>query len=360
MTVFIFFAYGVVLLMALLIIVSLGVIAMNVLLIRKENSAREHRFLLRQMLLRYLSGEEDEGMVQKSIAGHEDLLTGVVVQLAEERGEEARLKLINLFDLPGLHYLADNELTHILSKNWHERQRAATYLPYVARSDLITQPLTRALEDEMLDVRLAAARSLAKLRITAAIVPILEHLAMPASWPVQRIIEIIDEMGSAASAPLLRYLSQPDALDAAKIAAISVLGMQRSSEATPQLLQLLVDADKDIRVQSAKALGTIGEREALEPLLRLMHDRDWEVRAASALALGLLKERAALPFLCEGLCDREWWVRYNSAVSLAGLGSEGIAALKNTLIHKDKFARDVSRLILQERSLIEFEQGDYQ
>ena len=353
MSIFIFFAYGVVLLMGTVIVISLGIIGINIVSIRREVSAKAHRLLLRQALLSYLPGEAEMEVLEKAMEGRERYLLGVVVQLAEESAPAARQKLIDLFEFAGFRDLASNELKQLASKNWYQRQQAAIYLPYVARPDLITQPLIRALRDDMLDVRLAAAHSLAKLKVTEAIAPILEHLALPASWPAKRIIEIMFEMGSDSSAPLLSYLTLPGAQDAAKVIAISVLGMQRYRDALNQLILLLQHQNKDVRVQSAKALGSIGELSALPALIDSMHDTAWEVRAASALALGLLKGREVLPVLVGTLCDSEWWVRYNSAIALSKLGSEGMSALKGALTHKDKFARDVSRLILQEQNFQE-------
>ena len=285
--------------------------------------------------------------------GEERFLVGLVAQLAEETGEAARKRLRNIFETTGTHFLVQRELRRLShSRSWRRRQRAATYLPYMAINHVIIPPLLHALEDKVLMVRFSAAHSLAKIKAIEATVPILEHLSAPAVWPAERTIEIIYEMGSEAVPTLLHYLTQPLSKDSCKVFVIGALGLQRARQAIPLLLSYLSNPEKELRIQSAKALGNIGGPEALTPLCDSMHDTAWEVRAASAHALGLLKADRAIASLVGALGDSAWWVRYNSANSLAELGQKGVAALKNALAHEDRFAADVSLLVLQERSLI--------
>ena len=164
-------------------------------------------------------------------------------------------------------------------------------------------------------------------------------------------------MGSDAVATLVEYLSFPGAKLDGKIYAISALGMQHTRIALPAILTHLNHSNKEIRIHSARALGNIGASEALSALCETMHDSEWEVRAACARSLGLLKEKGALPFLVEGLGDPAWWVRYNSADSLAELGEAGVQALKEAFTNDDQFARDISRLVLQERNILKSDKG---
>ena len=358
MKTFLLIAYAIVLLTGIVILLSLWILIFNNRSIRQEETATNNRSMLRLTLMSYLKEEIDVTTVQRSIAGKESLLTGLVSQLAEEFGEPAQIKLIGLFEVPELAGIVQKELRTLSGAyNWRKRQRAATYLPYIAKDSIIIAPLMHALEDSVFMVRFSAAHSLAKIKATETIIPILEHLSLPAEWPIERTIEIIFAMGKEAITPLLNYLFLPTAKNECKVFAISALGLQHVSEAVPVILTHLNNPDKELRIQSAKALGNIGAPEATVALCNSMKESAWEVRAAAANALGLLKNNSSIPTLLGSLRDSVWWVRYNSANALAELGDDGISALKNALTYADKFAREVSRLVLQERSLITIDQN---
>ena len=358
MTLFFLIAKAIVILFGIVIALSVWVVLFNPVAMRREASAKKGRMALRESLLGYLRGEIHVSAFSTAARDKEDLLIGLVAQIAEEFGESARQKLIYIFETTGMHHLVLKELKQLSqSKSWHKRQRTATYLPYIAINQVIVTPLLHALRDKVLMVRFSAAHSLAKIKATEAIVPILENLALPAQWPIERTIEILNEMGSDAVATLVEYLSFPGAKLDGKIYAISALGMQHTRIALPAILTHLNHSNKEIRIHSARALGNIGASEALSALCETMHDSEWEVRAACARSLGLLKEKGALPFLVEGLGDPAWWVRYNSADSLAELGEAGVQALKEAFTNDDQFARDISRLVLQERNILKSDKG---
>ena len=358
MTLFFLIAKALVILFGIVVTLSVWVVLFNPRAMRREASAKKGRTALRESILGYLRGEVHVSAFSSIAPEKEDLLIGLVAQIAEEYGESARQKLIYIFETTGTHHIVQNELRQLSeSKSWHKRQRTATYLPYIAINNVIVPPLLRALEDKELMVRFSAAHSLAKIKATEAIVPILEKIALPARWPIERTIEIFIEMNSDAVDTLLEYLSFPGAKPDSKIYAISALGLQHTPKAVPAILAHLNHSNKEIRIHCARALGNIGSSEACPALCETMHDSEWEVRAACARSLGILKVKNALPFLLEGLGDPAWWVRYNSADSLAELGDEGVKALKEAFSHNDKFARNISRQVLQERNILKSDQG---
>ncbi len=353
MSVFYFFAKAIVFLTAIVLLLSIRVILFNNIALRREAQAQKGRSALREALDGYLRGDIHVSAFSTPLRSEKKLLIGLVAQLAEEMGETTRKKLLYIFETTGTHFLVQKELWRLShSRSWRRRQRAATYLPYIANRHAIIPPLLHALEDKVLMVRFSAAHSLASIKAIEATVPILEYLLAPAVWPAERTIEILNEMGREAVPTLLHYLAQPLPKDECKMFAISALGMQHARQAIPLILTFLSSPNKELRIQSAKALGNIGGAETLAPLCNSMHDSEWEVRAASASALGLLKADRAVSTLAGALGDSVWWVRYNSANSLAELGQKGITALKNALTHEDRFAAEVSRLVMQERSLM--------
>jgi HEAT repeat protein len=86
-------------------------------------------------------------------------------------------------------------------------------------------------------------------------------------------------------------------------------------------------------------------------MIALLADPAWEVRSAAARALGQLGQPTAVYELNQALADSAWWVRFNAASSLLRLGKEGRAALEtNSTRHRDAFARDICRQVLEERA----------
>lgn len=358
MSTFIVIAYLTVALTGTVVLLSVGLVLFHALSTRRERRTQERQRRLRENLVAYLEGKTDEEGLKAELLHDRDLLVSAVEQLAEEVGSVERSKLEGLFQLFGMGRLLEKELEDLSRGNWPKRMRAATRLASMGGSrEEVVPHLLAALEDDMLDVRLAAAHSLAKLKALDAVVPILRHLVLPARWPIQRVTEILCDMGDAVAPRLLDYLDDPDAQDAGKAAAIHTLGMRRATGAVAAVVRHLAHPDVEVRVQSAKALGEIGDMRAAPALQQAMHDPAWEVRAIAANALGALGDEAALPILTTSLADSAWWVRFNAAHALSQLGTRGTEALRSALAHTDSFVRDISRQVLEEQGLMRTEQG---
>lgn len=356
MNTFIVIAYLTVALTGIVILISLGLVMSHALSTWRTQRVQEKSQRLRESLVAYLSGKTDTEELRAELLHQRDLLIGTIEKLVVEVGSAERSKLEGLFLLPGLELMLDKELEHLSHGSWPKRARAATRLAYMGSRDKVVPCLLAALEDEMLDVRLAAAHALARLRALDAIVPILRHLTLPAQWPIQRVTEILNDMGEAVVPHLLDYLAKPDAKNSEKSAAIRTLGMLRSTQAVAALILHLGHPDIEIRVRSAKSLGEIGDAQAAPALQQALHDPAWEVRAAAAKALGLLKDETALPVLASSLADPAWWVRFNAAHALSQLGARGTEVLRDALASTDTFVQDISRQALEESGLLQAKQ----
>lgn len=357
MSVFIVIAYLTVALTGAVILLSVGLVLFHALSTRKEWRTQERRRRLRESIAAYLAGQTDAEDLKAEILQDPDLLVSAIEQLAEEADSAERLKLESLFQLTSMGHLLEKELADLSQGSWPKRMRAATRLAYMGNREEVVPHLLSALEDNMLDVRLAAAHSLAKLKVLDAVAPILRNLVLPAQWPIQRVTEILFDMGDAVIPHLQNYLDDPDAQDAGKAAAIRTLGMLRATGAVASIIRHLVHPDIEIRVQSAKALGDIGDAQAAPALQQAMHDPAWEVRAVAANVLGVFRDEVALPVLATSLADPAWWVRFNAAHALTKFGARGTEALESALMHTDAFVRDISRQVLEEQGLLRAEQG---
>jgi HEAT repeat protein len=332
-----------------LVVIALSVIAV---LNRYVSDIRQARIRARRMRMKRSVDDFLGKVIGVETAGQElgkdrEVALGVLIEAASQLTKDGRDPLKPLFD----HFqYAEKEIAALKNGQWAVRARAASRLGYMNHAAAI-EPLMYALDDESLDVRLAAAHALAQMGATQAVPAILRALALPAAWPLQRCAEILHEMGSDAADPLLRFLktAEPAQNSAAMQVAVRVLGMLREGRAVVPLSGFLQGPNTELRLASTKALGEIGDLQVTGAMMTLLADPAWEVRSAAALALGQLGHPTAVYELNQALADSAWWVRFNAASSLFRLGKEGRAALEaNSARHRDAFARDICRQVLEE------------
>lgn len=113
--------------------------------------------------------------------------------------------------------------------------------------------------------------------------------------------------------------------------------------AVDPLLDLLVDADAELRIRVADLLGDIGPRavSALTDLIRLLEDDDPRVRLHAVSAIGIVAqaESTAPTELVDALRDDDALVRQEAALAAARLGNRGrslpgmVSALEQNLYH---------------------------
>lgn len=260
----------------------------------------------------------------------------------------ARSQLLPLFRQLGL---VDQALARLHHHRWSQRLQAVNHLGFMADPSVVPA-LLRSLNDEMLDVRLAAGRALAQLRAPGAVERILHALAVRGDLPLKLAADVLTEYGDAAVQPLIQFLRDREVgtdIPAATVAA-TVLGLSRQQDAVPALVELLADTETELRVNAARALGLVGGRRAVAGLCAHGTDPVWQVRSAVAQALGRAGDPAVVPTLAALLPDPAWWVRWNAALALSRLGEAGREALVRARgDHVDRFARDISREVLEWR-----------
>ena len=198
----------------------------------------------------------------------------------------------------------------------------------------------------MLDVRLAAAESLSEIQDSSAIKSILHSLALPGAWPVQRLSELLSHFDDRSIPYLLEYLDDPDASVAGRQIVIISLGKKRAKAALPALLKFIADNNIELRIESYRALGKIGAASSLEALLLGLSHSEWEVRMVCAKALKPYLDEKVFAALRSGLTDSVWWVRFNCATTLLAMGPSGRLVLEGALSDSDRFAREMSQMIL--------------
>lgn len=349
--VYVFALYGVAILGAVVLGLAAYAVLTRWLSERRQTRASRLQPRMQEAVVGYLAGAVPVEEAQRALAVDRRLGTGVLLGLASTNARDVQLRLRPLADALAF----EGERQHALaSRNPNLRARAAVQLGYLGSEESIPALLS-ALHDEQLDVRLAAAQALVQMRHAPAVIPILDALALPGRWPLQRATELIHGMGEAAALPLRQLLSDRASAPApaAVAIAINVLGMLGAREAAAQVAGWLDHEDIEIRVAAAKALGGMHEPAVAARMIEALADPAWEVRSMAAKSLGRLRAKDAIPALQHALTDAAWWVRCNAAEALAEMGADGVAMLKQTLATEaDAFARDISRQLLEERNLM--------
>jgi HEAT repeat protein len=215
-----------------------------------------------------------------------------------------------------------------------------------------------ALDDEDLDVRVRAARTLWQLERRDGI-KLLLILAQAGERDFSGVgsrltspLAVWDKIGPEAqdAVPgLLQALQNPD--ERIRLRATIALGHLaqdiRAEEAVRALAARLKDDWIAVRRGAASALRQIGPqaREAVPDLVRALKDDDASLRAGAAAALGLIgpPAKAAVPDLGLALKDADATVRRTAANALGSIGPTAKAAvleLIEALKDKDEYTRD--------------------
>lgn len=106
----------------------------------------------------------------------------------------------------------------------------------------------------------------------------------------------------------------------------------------------------EMRIACLRSLQKIGGASLDGFVVAGLRDQDWRVRAVAAKAVENCSDLVIEP-LDQALGDANYHVRLNAAVSLAHKGAAGRAALDRQRASRDRFVREVSRYVMQERDL---------
>lgn len=244
----------------------------------------------------------------------------------------------------------DVYLEGLESRRWWWRAESAEKLGLAASKRAI-QPLSRALDDEMPEVRLRAAKALGELGGVASARKLVRALNEPNRWSTIRVADILIGMGRKSIDAVIEAF--PDLTREGQLAVLDIVGRVRPVSATPWLIEKSNDESVDIRARACHALGNIGDPIVGKELITKLSDNDWPVRAMAAKALGRMLLVGAIPELSRALRDRQWWVRHNAARALRAIGPGGLEALEELVADDDAFAREQAVLMLEEAGRVD-------
>jgi HEAT repeat protein len=313
--------------------------------------AAAFRHEVEPLVTAYLAGREKPAPVIAALQRDPLHALNLLMEISDRLAPEERAPLAVLFtSLP----LREKEAAALQHRNWQRRLQAAGRLGYLG--DGVSIPaLLDALQDPVLAVRFAAARSLAALGESRAVAQIVLAFDLPGEMNQRRVAETLHAFGQPAVEPLLGVLKNVHGTysDSAIDVAARVLGMLRAPEAVEPLTDLLDRSDFRVRLNAVRALGQIGDHGTADAIARLAKDPAWEVRNVVMQSLGKLHSERHLDLLVSGLRDTSWWVRFSAAQALWESGAAGRQALTVAMTgDADRFARDMSRQILEEHGAL--------
>ncbi len=121
---------------------------------------------------------------------------------------------------------------------------------------------------------------------------------------------------------------------------IRLLGISKSEQGIPGLIQLLQDPESLVRSSAANALGEIKSEQGILGLIQLLQDPDSYVRMSAANALGEIKSEQGIPGLIQLSQDPDSLVRMSAVNALVKIKSEqGIPGLIQLLQDPDSYVR---------------------
>jgi HEAT repeat protein len=151
-------------------------------------------------------------------------------------------------------------------------------------------------------------------------------------WPIEPVIQALGDTESIV-----------------RLAAVKTLKRLKDRRAVEPLAALLDDQEIEVRLAAAQAFGVLRDERAVEPLIERLSGSDSAMRWAAALALGRLKARQAAEPLLAALDDESVLVRIMAALSLGRIETDrAVAPLKEMLADDDVWVRQAAALALNQ------------
>lgn len=275
------------------------------------------------------------------------VLEDVLMSRIDLMAGNSRIPLIRLFQRSRLLNLCITELEH---KSVMKRRKAADMLGRAAGRDYAGH-LMNALDDPDGAVRVIAARSLGKMGIQIAAVPMVEQFKALEENECRMVADALINLGSAALLPLsvvlldrrerVRYyaaLTISNICEEGRCQLIVMRSMPRRratdvpfsfpSGLIEHLLRLTWDDSPRIRRASVRALSSLNIGRAAARIERLLaRDSEPEVRLEAARAMAQLARTESASVMLDALHDPDWGVQCAAAQSLIDMGAPWVERL---------------------------------
>jgi HEAT repeat protein len=230
------------------------------------------------------------------------------------------------FETLGVDSLLSMALTVLESGDFQDRWEVAKVFPIFGEAAIA--PLIDLLQDDEADLetRWFAARILGEFKHPAIIQTLIEVLQESKDEDLSAMAAAaLASLGTPAIAALTNLL----ATDETRLLAVRSLAQVRHSATIEPLLGVIDDPDLTIRAVAIEALGSFHDPRVPPALLKALTDTAATVRMAAIEGLGVRSDLAASLDLVNCLSDRLWdlnqQVCQQAAISLGRLGTDAAA-----------------------------------
>jgi len=228
------------------------------------------------------------------------------------------------------------------------RSAACTAVGSFRKPETFDEIANVLLEDQKIEVRQSAVRSLAEAR-HPAVIPYLMDALRDSFWWYEReqavsdLFESILKMGEMILDPLLEALEDPERT-VRKFSA-TLLGRIGHPRAIEPLANSLYDLHHEVGRAAAEALASFGSQ-GLDPLLDALRHPEVGVRSIIVDALANVQDARVAPELIRSLTDPDRGIRKQAILSLKRVpDSRALSALQG--IAADRSDRELSALAKQ-------------
>jgi HEAT repeat protein len=198
-------------------------------------------------------------------------------------------------------------------------------------------PLSEALDDWQLDVRMAAIHGLGRTGLAEAGEPIIESLMVgglkvPSDPVANALVRCFMDHPEALLPYLRRSRGEPRELLA------RVASEMATAEMADEMLVLAADPQPEVRASAAKALAVAPLPLAIPALANLARDEVWFVRLRATIALNKICHPRTIPILLEAVRDPNRLVRVRAAAALSRFERDRVVILQNVVDSRDRYA----------------------
>ena len=223
------------------------------------------------------------------------------------------------------------------------RERAAEALGDRGEPEALPSLVEAALNDESLNVQLAAETGIHKIGLDELAWLLLNHDDAEVREAAAKGLGL---MGATKAVDPLREALSTDEDAGVRAATVEALGRIRGEQAVEAILEAAItDAEAIVREAAVRELGEIGATVAVDEVAELLgEDAAAEVRAAAAWTLGALGDDAALQLLLDARSgDLSEAVR---AAAAEALEQWSVQDLTRTLLYSEEVAERISSATL--------------
>ncbi|MEK6566359.1 MAG: HEAT repeat domain-containing protein [Bacteroidota bacterium] len=287
--------------------------------------------------------ERLEAMTTRKRSLHREALKLAIIDFAKDVSGETSDRLV--YFSYALAFV-DEEIKSLHSRHWWVRAQAVHDLGLLRARRAIT-PLTEALEDSHLDVRIQAMQSLVVLGGVQSLRSILGRSKNISQWAAIELSIIVMTYKEDAIPYLVEALGSSD--QSVVLFCIEMLAEIGFVTAVEPLRQMASDYPNTvIRAKAVEALGRLGDERAEEMLIGLLKNPMPNLRLKAIEAIGKIGIPAAVPVLAERLREGSLDEKILAARSIASTGPEGISFLHSLADVENSLVRDVAYQILEE------------